>query len=161
LLGARRGGAPERPDRGAEGSPQARRAHGRRRPHERHDHRHDRRGARRGPRQLAARRHRSQLMSHDATSRASALTALPRRPYSWAIMAIALRLAANPVTDPGYLATSYSESTGNLAGNLIDILRAAAPIAMIAVGMCLVIAPAGIDLSVGSLMAVAGAVAME
>ena len=44
---------------------------------------------------------------------------------------------------------------------MIDILRAAAPIAMISVGMCLVIATAGIDLSVGSLMAVAGAVSME
>lgn len=32
---------------------------------------------------------------------------------------------------------------------------------MISVGMCLVIATAGIDLSVGSLMAVSGAIAME
>src|SRR5699024_3169730 len=82
-------------------------------------------------------------------------------PYCWSIIAIALLLAVNTVKDPGYLAISYNESTGNLVGNLIDILRAAAPIAMISVGMCLVIATAGIDLSVGSLMAVAGAVAME
>src|SRR5699024_9069842 len=81
----------------------------------------------------AARRHRSQLMSHDATSRASALTALIRRPYFWSIIAIALLLAVNTVKDPGYLAISYNESTGNLVGNLIDILRAAAPIAMISV----------------------------
>src|SRR5699024_1208730 len=130
-------------------------------PHERHDHRHVRQGARRGYRQLAARRHRSQLMSHDATSRASALTALIRRPYFWGLIAIALLLAVNSIKDPGYLAISYNETTGSLVGNLIDILRAAAPIAMISVGMCLVIATAGIDLSVGSLMAVAGAVSME
>src|SRR5699024_7383232 len=54
-----------------------------------------------------------------------------------------------------------NETTGSLVGNVIDILRAAAPILMISVGMCLVIATAGIDLSVGSLMAVAGAIAME
>src|SRR5699024_12048192 len=82
-------------------------------------------------------------MSHDAPSRASALTALIRRPYFWGIIAIALLLAVTTVKDPGYLAISYNESTGNLVGNLIDILRAAAPIAMISVGMCLVIATAG------------------
>src|SRR5699024_3796582 len=100
-------------------------------------------------------------MSHDATSRTSAPIALIRRPYFWGIVAIALLLTVNTIKDPGYLAISYNESTGSLVGNLIDILRAAAPIAMISVGMCLVIATAGIDLSVGSLMAVAGAVAME
>jgi simple sugar transport system permease protein len=63
--------------------------------------------------------------------------------------------------DPTYLAIRTNPVTGNLAGNLIDILRASAPILMIAVGMALVIATGGIDLSVGSLMVVAGAVSME
>src|SRR5690606_8894031 len=63
--------------------------------------------------------------------------------------------------DPTYLAIRTNPATGNLAGNLLDILRASAPILMIAVGMALVIATGGIDLSVGSLMVVAGAVSME
>ena len=100
-------------------------------------------------------------MTTDRTPRHSAVRALIRRPYFWGLIAIALLLLVNSLKDPGYLAVSYNETTGSLVGNLIDILRAAAPIAMISVGMCLVIATAGIDLSVGSLMAVSGAVAME
>lgn len=100
-------------------------------------------------------------MSPDGTPRSSALRELIRRPYFWGLIAIGLLLAVNTLKDPGYLAVSYNETTGSLVGNLIDILRAAAPIAMISVGMCLVIATAGIDLSVGSLMAVSGAIAME
>ncbi|WP_372969199.1 ABC transporter permease, partial [Microbacterium sp.] len=65
------------------------------------------------------------------------------------------------IKDPTYLALSINPNNGNLVGNLIDILRQAAPIMMIAIGMSLVIATGGIDLSVGSLMAVAGAVSME
>ncbi|MGO3221041.1 ABC transporter permease [Microbacterium gubbeenense] len=86
--------------------------------------------------------------------------AFARRQYFWGIVAIILLLVVNLLKDPTYLAITVSGS-GNLVGNLIDILRAAAPIMMIAVGMCLVVATGGIDLSVGSVMAVAGAVAME
>jgi simple sugar transport system permease protein len=86
---------------------------------------------------------------------------LVRRQYFWGIVAILVLLVLNTVKKPDYLAVTINPSTGNLAGNIIDILRAAAPILMIAVGMALVIATAGIDLSVGSLMVVAGAVSME
>ena len=44
---------------------------------------------------------------------------------------------------------------------MLDILRVSAPIIMIALGMTFVIATGGIDLSVGSMMAVGGAVAMQ
>jgi simple sugar transport system permease protein len=63
--------------------------------------------------------------------------------------------------DPGYLSITYSSNTGAFVGNVIDIARAMAPILMISTGMCLVIATGGIDLSVGSMMAVSGAVSME
>lgn len=86
---------------------------------------------------------------------------LIRQPYFWGVIGILLLLAINSARDPGYLAIRYNEATGSFSGNLIDILRAAAPILMIAVGMCLVIATSGIDLSVGSVMAVSGAVSME
>lgn len=81
--------------------------------------------------------------------------------YIWAVIAIIILLAVNLARDPSYLAISLNPVTDNLAGNVLDILRAAAPILMISVGMCLVISTSGIDLSVGSVMAVSGAVSME
>lgn len=99
-------------------------------------------------------------MSDTARGPLDALKSVVKRQYFWGIVAIVLLLLINVVRDPGYLAISVSEN-GNLVGNLIDILRASAPVMMIAVGMCLVIATKGIDLSVGSVMAVGGAVAME
>lgn len=86
---------------------------------------------------------------------------LVRSPLFWGAAAIVLLLALNLLKDPAYLAISVNPTNGHLVGNLIDILRASAPILMISIGMALVIATAGIDLSVGSVMAVAGAVSME
>ena len=86
---------------------------------------------------------------------------LLRSPILWGVVATILLLAINVAKDPTYLAITVNPQNGNLVGNLVDIIRAAAPILMIAVGMCLVIATGGIDLSVGSIMCVAGAVSME
>lgn len=71
--------------------------------------------------------------------------------WFWAIVGIAVLLAVNTVKDPGYL----------VSGDVISILRISAPIILIALGMTFVIATEGIDLSVGSMMAVGGAVAMQ
>ena len=46
---------------------------------------------------------------------------------------------------------------GHLYGSLIDILRFGAPLMLVALGMTLVIATGGIDLSVGSVVAISGA----
>lgn len=48
---------------------------------------------------------------------------------------------------------------GHLFGTLIDILRGSSPLILVALGMTLVISTGGIDLSVGSVMAISGAVA--
>lgn len=48
---------------------------------------------------------------------------------------------------------------GRLFGSLIDVLYRGAPVAILALGMTLVIATGGIDLSVGAVMAITGAVA--
>ena len=48
---------------------------------------------------------------------------------------------------------------GRLFGSLIDILNRCAPVALLAIGMTLVIATGGIDLSVGAVMAISGATA--
>jgi len=89
------------------------------------------------------------------------VSTIVHQPYIWAIVTLLLLLVINLIKDPGYLGISVNGTTGNLSGNPIDILRASAPIMMIAVGMTLVIATRGIDLSVGSVMAVSGAVSME
>ncbi|MFC6761397.1 hypothetical protein ACFQFQ_25645 [Sulfitobacter porphyrae] len=48
---------------------------------------------------------------------------------------------------------------GRLVGTTMDILKRGAPIGLLAVGMTLVIATRGIDLSVGTTMAITGAIA--
>src|SRR5437899_7282024 len=48
---------------------------------------------------------------------------------------------------------------GRLFGSLIDVLNRGAPVALLALGMVPVIATRGIDLSVGAVMAIAGAIA--
>lgn len=48
---------------------------------------------------------------------------------------------------------------GHLYGSLIDILNFGAPLMLVSIGMTLVIATKGIDLSVGSVVAISGAVA--
>ncbi|MFH8248740.1 ABC transporter permease [Microbacterium sp. B2969] len=84
-----------------------------------------------------------------------------RTPWFWALVGIAVLLLINTVKNPAYLALSVNPTTGQLTGNVLDILRVSAPIIMIALGMTFVIATEGIDLSVGSMMAVGGAVAMQ
>lgn len=75
----------------------------------------------------------------------------------WPLVALAALLAANAVRNPGFLALRFQD--GHFYGSLIDILRNGAPTLLIAVGMTLVIATRGIDLSVGAVAAIAGAVA--
>lgn len=54
---------------------------------------------------------------------------------------------------------NLSIQDGHLYGNLVDIARRASPIMLLAIGMTLVIATGGIDLSVGAVMAIAASVA--
>lgn len=84
-----------------------------------------------------------------------------RTSWFWGVVGIILLLIVNVVKDPTYLAIGINPTTGLVTGNVLDILRVAAPIIMIALGMTFVIATEGIDLSVGSMMAVGGAVAMQ
>lgn len=71
--------------------------------------------------------------------------------------ALALILALIAVVFPGFFAIEIQN--GRLYGSLIDVLNRGAPVALLAVGMTVVIATRGIDLSVGAVMAICGAVA--
>jgi ribose/xylose/arabinose/galactoside ABC-type transport system permease subunit len=84
---------------------------------------------------------------------------LGRSNIMWALVALAALLIFNLFFTPHFLHVEIRE--GHLYGNVIDILKNGAPIMLLAIGMTLVIATHGIDISVGSVVAVsAGAVAI-
>src|SRR5258706_9016413 len=75
----------------------------------------------------------------------------------WPALTLLLLLAANALFNPGFWQLQWRG--GHLYGNVIDILNRAAPLALVALGMTLVIATRGIDISVGAVVAIAAAVA--
>lgn len=75
----------------------------------------------------------------------------------WPALALVALLALNAALSPGFL--SVRMQSGHLYGSIIDILRNGAPILLVALGMTLVIASRGIDLSVGAVVAIAGSIA--
>ena len=78
-------------------------------------------------------------------------------PLLWPALALVVLLAVNLVLTPSFLSIRMQD--GHLFGSLIDILRNGAPTMLVALGMTLVIASRGIDLSVGAVVAVSGALA--
>jgi len=75
----------------------------------------------------------------------------------WPLAALFCVLAFNAVFTPGFLHLELKD--GRLYGHLIDILNQSAPTMLVALGMTLVIATGGVDLSVGAIIALAGSVA--
>ncbi|MCB8839121.1 ABC transporter permease [Aurantimonas sp. VKM B-3413] len=73
------------------------------------------------------------------------------------LVALAVILALCAAISPGFF--DVSVQNGRLYGSIIDVLNRGAPVALLAIGMTLVIATKGIDLSVGAVMAITGAVA--
>jgi len=87
------------------------------------------------------------------------LNTLTRRKIFWPLVALAFLLAFNLFFTPNFFSVEIKQ--GHLYGNVIDILKNGAPIMLLAVGLTLVIATKGIDISVGSVVAIsAGVVAM-
>lgn len=84
-----------------------------------------------------------------------------RSKITWAVIAEMLILLVCLIVRPDFFKISYQPSTGMLYGSLIDILNRSAEITIIAMGMTLVIALGGTDLSVGALVAVSGAFALK
>ena len=75
----------------------------------------------------------------------------------WPVAMLALLLLCALIFSDGFFALRIQD--GHLFGTPINILRASAPLVLVALGMTLVISTGGIDLSVGSVMAVSGAMA--
>ncbi|NTW38707.1 MAG: ABC transporter permease [Cellulomonadaceae bacterium] len=76
----------------------------------------------------------------------------------WPAAALVALITVNSIARPQFLRIVMRD--GELYGVLIDILRTSAPLMLVALGMTIVIATRGIDLSVGAVMAVSGAVAL-
>lgn len=73
------------------------------------------------------------------------------------LIALAALVALISVFYPSFLSMSVHD--GRLVGPVVDVMKRSAPVALLAIGMTLVIATRGIDLSVGATMAICGAVA--
>ena len=73
------------------------------------------------------------------------------------LIALVVILLLNFITSPQFF--NVVVQNGRLYGSLIDVLNRGAPVALLAIGMTLVIATKGIDLSVGAVIAICGAVA--
>jgi galactofuranose transport system permease protein len=73
------------------------------------------------------------------------------------LLILAVVLFVNFLVFPDFFRIEFQND--RLFGNLIDVLNRGAPTALLCIGMTLVIATKGIDLSVGAVMAIAGATA--
>jgi ribose/xylose/arabinose/galactoside ABC-type transport system permease subunit len=73
----------------------------------------------------------------------------------WPLVALALILIADLFFAPGFFKIGVVQ--GHLYGNLIDVFNNSAPLMLVALGMTLVIATGGVDLSVGAVIAISAA----
>jgi ribose/xylose/arabinose/galactoside ABC-type transport system permease subunit len=77
----------------------------------------------------------------------------------WVLFILAAVLLYNLFFTPGFFKIELKQ--GHLYGSLIDIIDRAAPVMLISLGMTLVIATGGVDLSVGAVMAIIGSLAAK
>ncbi|UCG16220.1 MAG: ABC transporter permease [Phycisphaerales bacterium] len=80
-------------------------------------------------------------------------------PEFWPVAILVLLWILNAVFTPNFAHLELKD--GRLYGSMVDVLNRGAQVMLLAVGMTIVIASRGIDLSVGSVMAVSGAVAAQ
>ncbi|MBB2912066.1 simple sugar transport system permease protein [Streptosporangium becharense] len=83
------------------------------------------------------------------------MNAALRHRLFWPALVLVLLILLNVLFTDGFLSIQMRD--GHLYGSVIDIFRFGAPLILVALGMTLVIATGGIDLSVGSVVAVSGA----
>lgn len=82
---------------------------------------------------------------------------LLRHPLFWPVVTLLLLLVVNATFNANFLKLEWRD--GHLYGSLVDILKGAGPLILVSLGMTLVIATRGIDISVGAVVAIAAAVA--
>ena len=82
---------------------------------------------------------------------------MTRHRLFWPLVTLALLLVLNAVFNSNFLHLEWRD--GHLYGSLVDILNRAAPLMLVSLGMTLVIATRGIDISVGAIVAISAALA--
>lgn len=80
---------------------------------------------------------------------------------AWAVIAELAILAVAGILRPDFFRIEYNATTGMFYGSIVDIINRSSEITIIAMGMTMVIALGGTDISVGALVAVAGAFALK
>jgi ribose/xylose/arabinose/galactoside ABC-type transport system permease subunit len=95
--------------------------------------------------------------SSSPTHPAATLRKLFKSALIWPVLTLVLLVALNLGFHPGFLGIRMLN--GHMFGAPIDILNRAAPLTLVSLGMTLVIATRGIDISVGAVVAIAGAMA--
>jgi len=73
----------------------------------------------------------------------------------WPLVALALILIIDAIFAPGFFKIGILN--GHLYGNIVDVFNNSAPLMLVAIGMTLVIATGGVDLSVGAVIAISAA----
>jgi len=73
----------------------------------------------------------------------------------WPLVALVIILAFDGIYAPGFFELGIVD--GHLYGNLIDVVNNGAPLILVAIGMTMVIATNGVDLSVGAVIAISAA----
>jgi ribose/xylose/arabinose/galactoside ABC-type transport system permease subunit len=73
----------------------------------------------------------------------------------WPLVALALIFIFDAIFAPGFFKLGILD--GHLYGNLIDVFNNSAPLMLVSLGMTLVIATGGVDLSVGAVIAISAA----
>ena len=86
------------------------------------------------------------------------MSRMMRHRLFWPSACLVALIAVNTIVRPQFISITLRD--GELYGPLVDILRQSAPLMLVALGMTVVIATRGIDLSVGAVMAVSGAVTL-
>jgi len=90
-------------------------------------------------------------------TRSGLLHRIGSHPLLWPLVTLVLILMVNATLNPGFWMLQWRD--GHLYGGLIDILNRASPLMLVALGMTLVIATRGIDISVGAVVAISASVA--
>jgi galactofuranose transport system permease protein len=85
------------------------------------------------------------------------LTRMRESQLFWPVVALALIFLFDALFAPGFFKIGILD--GHLYGNLIDVLNDGAPLMLVAIGMTMVIATGGVDLSVGAVIAISAALA--
>src|SRR5881394_3524541 len=80
-------------------------------------------------------------------------------PLLWPVIALTTLLLFNLLFTEGFAHIEIKD--GHFYGSLVDVLKQASRVMLVSLGMTLIIATGGVDLSVGAVIAIAGSVAAQ